>query len=242
MTASSRAKRSDTVFAAVCWPQRDYQMIEHIARGGDGLVDLWEASPFRLETNEPRSDKIIETLFPGDPLLCCGWSGHQFDTRPKSRWYKLDCLQLIVPNPMCGKTGATKQGKLSAHSLSNTGPRRFLVIEFDFGVEHCNPAIRLLPSLSDDRDVADLSACLLLYLAERAPLALVVHSGGKSLHGWFYCAGRSEEPLRRFMSYAVSLGADPATWTRSQFVRMPDGLRDDGKRQTVFFFNPSVVK
>ena len=44
---------------------------------------------------------------------------------------------------------------------------------------------------------------------------------------------QSEDRLRRFMNYAVSLGADPATWTRSQFVRMPDGARDHGKRQTV---------
>jgi hypothetical protein len=44
------------------------------------------------------------------------------------------------------------------------------------------------------------------------------------------------------MQYAVSLGADRATWTRSQFVRMPDGARGNGERQTVFFFNPGVLK
>src|SRR5262249_26467683 len=125
------------------------------------------------------------------------------------------------------------------HSLSNTGERRFLVIEFDFDFRDRNRAVRLL---SDERDTTDLCACLLLHLAERAPLALVVHSGGKSMHGWFYCAGRSEESLRRFMIYAVSLGADAATWTRSQFVRMPDGTRDNGKRQTLHFFNPEVLR
>ena len=40
---------------------------------------------------------------------------------------------------------------------------------------------------------------------------------------------------------AVSLGADRATWTRSQFVRMPDGTRDNGNRQAVYFFNPEVL-
>jgi hypothetical protein len=38
--------------------------------------------------------------------------------------------------------------------------------------------------------------------------------------------------------YAVSLGTDPAPWVRSQFVRMPDGTRETGERQTVFFFDP----
>lgn len=55
-------------------------------------------------------------------------------------------------------------------------------------------------------------------------------------------AGQPEERLRRFMRYAVALGADRATWTRSQFVRMPDGTRDNGERQTVYFFNPEVIR
>jgi len=44
------------------------------------------------------------------------------------------------------------------------------------------------------------------------------------------------------MHTAVKLGADPATWSRSQFCRMPDGRRDDGCRQTVFYFNPGGIK
>jgi hypothetical protein len=132
-------------------------------------------------------------------------------------------MQLIVPSPMTARTGVTQEGKESAHSLANTGPRRFLVIEFDTGS-------------------MDQHAARLLHLGGKAPMALAIHSGGKSLHGWFYCAGQAEERLLRFMRYAVALGADPATWTRSQFVRMPDGTRDNGKRQAIFFFNPGVVQ
>jgi hypothetical protein len=225
------------------WPKPDYESIERIAGNGAGLADLWESSPFRLETNEPRTEEIIDALFPGNPMLCCAWYRHNFETRPKSRWHKLDRLQFIVPNPMTEKQGVTRNGKKSAHSLSNTGPRRFLVVEFDFDSNRSTTEADLIAQLgADGRDVSDLCACLLLHLAERAPLALVMHSGGKSLHGWFYCAGRTEEMLRRFMSYAVSLGADPATWTRSQFVRMPDGRRDNGNRQAVYFFNPALVR
>jgi hypothetical protein len=88
----------------------------------------------------------------------------------------------------------------------------------------------------------DGQSAILLHLAEGAPLALAVHSGSKSIHGWFYCAGQSEERLRAFMRAAVAVGADRATWTRSQFVRMPGGTRDNGKRQTVYFFNPEVLQ
>ena len=221
----------------------NFHLIEAVSDAGNGLVDLWEASPMRLDSNAPRTDEIIDILFPGKPLLCCGWDRHRFDTRPRNRWHKLHDLQFIVPNPMTASLGLTKTRKLSAHALSNTGTRRFLIVEFDFDASYTAEEARLLTKLqTEGRDVRDLCAALLLHLAEIAPLALAVYSGGKSLHGWFYCDGRAEQMLERFMQYAVSLGADEASWTPSQFARMPDGLRDGGKRQTVYFFNPAVVK
>ena len=107
------------------------------------------------------------------------------------------------------------------------------------GVNHRSAAI---PVAEFDQGNVDAHAALLLHLAAHAPLALAVHSGIKSIHGWFYCLGQPEEKLRRFMRYAVSLGACTSTWSRSQFVRMPDGLRDNGKRQVVYYFNPGVIK
>ena len=206
------------------WPTVNQEQRAAIIRDGGGLADLWEASPVRIETNEPRTEEIVDVLFPGNPLLCCGKSNSTFDTRPREQWRgELAALQFIVPSPMSAVEGMTKEGKPSRHTLSNTGPRRFLVIEFDTGT-------------------TDEHAALLLHLASRAPLVLAVHSGRRSLHGWLFCAGQPEEKLRRFMEYAVSLGADHATWTRSQFVRMPDGTRDNGQRQTVFFLNSKPLE
>jgi hypothetical protein len=190
-----------------------------IIRDGEGLVDLWERSLIRIEDNDPHPEEIIDRLFPGNPLLCCGKSQSEFDTKPQEDWCgALGDLQFIVPSPMAAGTGLTKEGKESKHTLSNTGPRRFLVCEFDGGT-------------------VDEQAALILHLGSYAPLVCAPHSGGKSLHSWFFCAGQPEDKVLRFFRYAVSLGADPATWTRSQFVRMPDGRRDNGKRQTVFYLN-----
>ncbi len=220
----------------------NFELIEAVAEAGNGLVDLWSASPMRLDSNTPRTAEIIDVLFPGNPLLCCGWNHYRFDTRIRTHWYKLSDLQFIVPNPMTAPRGPTQQQKLSAHALSNTGARRFLIVEFDFDASTSEEA-RLLAGLrTAGRDVYDLCAALLLHLAEKAPLALAVYSGGKSLHGWFYCDGVAEERVSCFFRYAVSLGADRANWNPSQFARMPDGLRDNRKRQTVYFFNPAVVK
>jgi hypothetical protein len=207
------------------WPSVNREQREAICRDGGGLVDLWENSPCRLEDNESHTEALIDALFPGDLLLCCARSRSEFATRTRKEWHgKLSELSLIVPSPMTARTGMTQDGRESAHSLSNTGERRYLVVEFDQGT-------------------VDDHAALLLHLASTgAPMSLVVHSGSKSLHGWFFCLGQPEKKLRRFFNYAVSLGADAATWTRSQFVRLPDGLRENGKRQTVFFFNPETIQ
>src|SRR5262249_20575154 len=148
---------------------------------GASLVDLWEISPVRFEDNTSHTEEIIDRLFPGDPLLCAGKSHCDFETRSRSEWRgELAALQVIVPSPMTARIGRTQDGKESAHTLETTGPRSFLVIEQDAGA-------------------IDEQAAVLLHLAERAPLALAVHSGSKSIHGWFYCVGQSEEKLRCFM-------------------------------------------
>jgi len=209
---------------ASAWPNVNAEQREAVAATGVGLVDLWELSPERFADNRSHTEQIIDELFLPDSLLCAGQSHCDFVTRSRSEWRgKLAELQVIVPNPMTARIGRTQEGKQSAHTLETTGGRRFLVIEQDVGT-------------------IDQQSAVLLHLAERAPLAVAVHSGSKSIHGWFYCAGQSEEKLHGFMRYAVSLGADRATWTRSQFVRMPDGTRNNGERQTVYFLNPRVLK
>ncbi len=205
------------------WPKVNQELRETAIATGYGLVDLWEQSPVRFEDSEPHTEQVIDSMFPGDSLLCIGLSNSQFATRSRERLRgRLASLELIVPSPMTARTGMTQDGRESEHTLSNTGARRFLIVEQDAGT-------------------ADQQAAILLHLAQRAPLVLAVHSGSKSIHGWFFCAGRDEDKLRRFMRAAVSLGADPATWGRAQFVRIPDGLRD-GRRQTVYFFNPEVCQ
>jgi hypothetical protein len=208
------------------WPKVNAEQREAVIASGAGLVDLWEISPVRFDDNKSHTEQIIDRLFPGNPLLCVGKSKSDFGDRNRTREElrgQLSVMQLIVPSPMTALTGMTQEEEESAHALSITGPRRFLVIEHDGGT-------------------IDEQAAVLLHLAERAPLVVAVHSGSKSIHGWFFCEGQPEGKLRGFMQYAVSLGADRATWTRSQFVRMPDGTRDNGNRQTVYFFNPGVMK
>ena len=233
------------------WPEKNLERIEAICAEGYGLADVWELSPLRIEDNETHAEEIVDRLFPNNPLLCCGRSQSDFDTRPRQQWRgELAQLQFIVPSPMSDLTGLTKEGKVSAHALANTGPRRFLVVECDFSIHARDgktetkvaPMIRKLTA--QGFSVSDMCAAVLLHLAQFAPMVCALSSGGKSVHGWFYVQGQPEEKLFRFMRYAVSIGGDSVGWTRSQFMRMPDGTRDNGNRQTVFFlsFKPIEAK
>ena len=253
------------------WPPRNKEKIDNIVRAGGGLYDLWETSPIRFECGiwppEPPAqeevnpwllvltplecpsftEEIIDTLFSGNPLLCIGRSVRESATRRREAWRgRLSELPLMVPSPMSSVTGVTMDGRKSERTLDNTGPRRFLVVEFDFGElardgrTETEFAALVRAWHKAGITVADACAALLIHLAQGAPLALVLHSGSKSLHGWFYCLGQPEDKLKRFVRYAHTLGADPATWTKSQLVRIPGELRENGKRQVVWFFNPGV--
>lgn len=209
------------------WPKSDPLAIEAIARENPAALErLYQASRHHdLRAGHPARfvASLMERLFPGNPVIC---TGEGIETMACHRLR--DCAdhlhlnQYVVPSPMRGFTGITLTGRTSRRCLDNTGPRRFLVIEFDTG------------SIQQQ-------AALHLHLALRYPLTLVVHSGGKSLHGWYFVEGTPDLDVENFMRYAVGLGADPHTWTACQPVRMPGGLRSGAVPvlQTVLFYNPT---
>jgi hypothetical protein len=144
--------------------------------------------------------------------------------------------------------GTTKSGHPSEHTLEATGPLVWLVCEFDFSKfardgTTPTPWKPLLESWENNGiTVADACSALLWELGTLAPLALVVSSGDKSLHGWFKVAGASESQLREFSQIAMRLGACSSTLNNpSQFVRIPDGLRENGARQLAWYFKRSLL-
>lgn len=227
--------------------ERDDVQIQRVLRSGFGQVALRASTPYPLDPGAALNvPNLLRHLFPDDPLLCLGWNECRFATMPQSEWCDRTASgtppQFIVPNPMSKLRGLTRDGKLSAKSNDNTGPRRFLVVEFDFKPHHNARDAALLAYGTQFGlfTTLDLCASLLAELARFAPLVLVVWSGGKSLQGWFPMAGVSELVAEQFFRRACALGADPATWSKSQFVRLPCGRRDNGEIQSVNYFNPGV--
>ena len=69
--------------AARKWPAVNQEQREAIIKNGGGLADLWELSRPRIEDNDVHTEQIVDRLFPGNPLLCCGKSNSVFDTKPR---------------------------------------------------------------------------------------------------------------------------------------------------------------
>ncbi len=211
------AAKGDSVSTTPKWKPRCFKLIQEIMRKP---IPAWYPRPVNAE-------EAIDRLFPGNPLLCVGQASYKFRTRNREDLRgSLGTTQLIVPSPMTAIRGYTQQGhrdraagkfaKPSEHTLENTGPRHYLITEWDWGT-------------------ADNHLRFIRHLSQFWPLACVVHSGGKSTHGWFDTRGEDEDKVKEFFNFATEVGADPRLWLRSQFCRMPGGLRDNGNRQEILY-------
>ena len=69
-TAWKPGQAPQSVKQVAPWPKLNAEQREAVITSGVGLVDLWEISPVRFDDNERHTEEIIDTLFPGNPLLC----------------------------------------------------------------------------------------------------------------------------------------------------------------------------
>lgn len=163
---------------------------------------------------------LLECLFPDSAgLLCIGSAFNRFITAPLSEHKDLASAQFIVPCYMTARTGITKEGRESCRAQSNTGERRYIVLDFDEPPTDQHPSI------------------IHWLMQYRAPL-LVVKSGGKSLHAWYKTETQDRDA--QFWRLAIMAGADGAIQkNRGQSIRMPMGTRDNGHVQSVLHFNPN---
>jgi hypothetical protein len=96
------------------WPACELEKIDEIIRAGFRLYDLWDQSPIRFGDGVSHSEEIIDTIFPGNPLLCIGKTAWSFATDWREAWRgRLSEYALIVGNPMLRKERLTASGSTS---------------------------------------------------------------------------------------------------------------------------------
>jgi hypothetical protein len=206
------------------WPQKNPDTIRNALSGCAFSVESLKRTTGIDTPADLPPGEIIQALFPQDSLICMGITPKEVKTASMDQMCAIHPTpSYIVPNPMSNRNGTTKEGKTSPRCLDNTGARYYLVVEFD--------------SLE-----ADVQATLHHHLGEYLPRVLTLSSGNKSIHGWYLCRNHEEEKIEKFMRYAVSIGADPATYTTCQLVRTPNAMRDTNRKQEVLTFNPNLIQ
>jgi hypothetical protein len=224
----------------------DIDRIYHLVVSGPHLQEFRELSPVQIFDARGSAAGNIVNEWAGysgidNPWVCYGSKDSFYARRLSVMRDAARAFEQIVPSPMTSQYGRTKtaDGHLSQHSLDNTGPRLFFVAEFDFSpvTKKREPSIwaPLIKACAEKGySVLDMNAALAAHLRTIGPLWITVYSGGKSLQSWFPCRDVKEQELNAWrLEEVMPLGACPSTWCRSQFVRMPDGQRDDGARQSI---------
>jgi hypothetical protein len=219
----------------VSFGPRDAEQVWGWLKEGRSLQALKDASP-----SNPRqpTEVILRTLFPNDPFICAtlGSRGTQVAGRLSDHTpnFLRDC-SFIVANPM--RTSEEKRCD------ENIADRRFFVLELDITSDHPAWTNVLAEAKHAGFTVRDLCAAALLFMSTSYPLVLVVDSGGKSLHGWFYAPAIADH--NEFCTKARKCGADRRICVPSQLWRMPWGTRRDkqtekqrvGKQPTIYLSN-----
>jgi hypothetical protein len=200
--------------------------------GDDPICHLWERSPIR-PLDDPERDTVLflQTMYSPDDLVFIGGT---FDYAVRGRTLRtagewIDVLQsghipamFICANPLTGEMAPTKDGKESRRCDAAIQYHRFAIVEFDG-----------LPKQDQ--------ACF--FLESGLPVAAIVDTGGKSLHGWIRvdCEDSTEwirDVHRVFADVLKPLGADPACRNAARLVRLPGAMRDNGKQQRLLYLAP----
>src|SRR5260221_1977677 len=96
-------------------PNPNLDEIDGIVRSEPWHHELWDLSPERVSSEQRHTEAVIDVLYPGNPLLCCGLDSWRFATRRREVWRRrVHSVSLTVANPKCALVGRSEDG--SGHS------------------------------------------------------------------------------------------------------------------------------
>ncbi len=231
------------------WPKPDYARIAEATEHGRGFDDLPGRSPVPLNPAHTPMH-YLQALFDPDPksFICTADGGPQ--TAITFPWEGFDPSwrpSLVVPSLMATIRGKKPNGETSRRCASMITKRLYLVLETDFRPDEPGAAPTPIGELMRDNPhlttPKELSAAVAHHWLDIGwPLALILFSGGKSVHAWIATWAHDDDAeAARMFSHATALGADPALWTTCQLVRCPEGRRETGEEQPVLYCDPRFM-
>lgn len=189
-------------------------------------MDLLESSPNRLHFAVEKSGiALLETLYHPDEYLFIG-SVYDKTVKRVRDWLESSIdFPHIIPNPMTGEFAITGNGAESRRCEGTVADLRYAVCEMD--------------GVPLEKQVAFWNKAI-----KKLPVAAVIHSGGKSLHGWIKVdCGTDAEKWDKdvkgwlFGQFGRMYGFDKACSNKARLSRMPAHLRENGKRQVLLYLN-----
>jgi hypothetical protein len=196
-----------------------------MARGAGATEQtLIEASPMKLNFPVERSGiELIECLYGVHDKL---FIGGEWDAGPRHICTATDWLlrferkppyptpQYIIPNPLSGRWGMTKDNTKSLRADSCVAQFRYAVVEMDG---------------------TPLPEQVQFWAGVRLPVVALIFSGNKSIHGWVRANCRNAEEWERdieqdFFDLLKNLGVDKSNKNESRLSRFPGHFRAE-KRQ-----------
>ncbi len=204
-----------------------------VERGADFTeAELWESSPVRIDwTPEQDAVEVLRRLYqPTDRLFI----GTRYDTGVEyvltvADWLKrfergAKLPEHIIPNPLTGEQGLTKEGKPSYRADDCVAQFRFAVVEFD--------------EMRRDQQIR-------FWAGVKLPVVALLDSAGKSVHGWIKINAVNTADWQRrvegnLFAMLTAIGADKACKNEARLSRMPGHYRTEKQRwQRVLYLNPT---
>ncbi len=200
---------------------------------GEGVTEFdWkDISKISIPDDPSWKDAVVvlESLWKKDEIL---FLGDRDDDQVYSvkTWMdriadKKQAPPLLIPNPMTGDVGITKNGTPSYRCDDSVKSFRYALAEFD--------------SISKEEQLA------FWWGFKSAPIVALVDSGGKSIHAWLKvdCANRDEWEKEvennLFKNILVPLGCDRACKNESRLSRLAGHFRAEKNNwQRLLYLNP----
>ena len=217
------------------------KMLAGILATGDGAgeADLWECSPVRIDW-EPEQDaaRLLALLYAPEDRLFVGLrhdAGAEH-VRTAADWRTrfeagAPVPEHVIPNPLTGEQGQTKDGKTSFRADGCVAQFRFAVLEFD-----------TMPRATQCHFWAGA-------LAFNWPIAALIDSGNKSIHCWLTVNAADAADWEKqvecelFARMLIPLGVDRACKNEARLSRMPGHFRAEKSRwQRILYLNPLAGK
>lgn len=231
------------------------KMLESILAAGDGVgeADLWECSPIRVDW-EPEQDatRLLTLLYASEDRLFIGarHDGGIEHVRMAADWRSrfesgVPVPEHIIPNPLTGNIGTTKDGKTSFRADACVTQFRFAVLEFDTIPEPLREPEQPVTAWPRDAQFQFWAGAL----AFKWPIAALIDSGGKSIHCWLEVNARDAADWETkiegelFAQILVPLGVDRACRNEARLSRAAGHLRAEKSRwQRILYLNPKAGK